>query len=88
MTAKHTPSPWSAASRPSSVAGFPVVGELGTLIADVSAMSFPGQRVPGEAHANARLIAAAPTMRAFIERAAANGNAEAAAILENIDAGR
>ena len=34
--------------------------------------------------ANARLIAAAPTMYAYIEKCAAQGNAEASSILENI----
>jgi hypothetical protein len=58
----HTPRPWEAASKPSSVVGWPVVGELGTLIADVSTMSFPGQPIPKEALANARLIAAAPEL--------------------------
>jgi hypothetical protein len=60
--AVHTPGPWLAASKPSSVVGWPVVGELGTLIADVSTMSFPGQPIPKEALANARLIAAAPEL--------------------------
>jgi len=36
--------------------------------------------------ANARLIAAAPTMRAYIEKQAAAGDVEAVQILEAIDA--
>ncbi len=41
-----------------------------------------------EQDANARLIAAAPTMREFIAKRASTGDVEAAALLENIDASR
>jgi hypothetical protein len=64
---KHTPAPWVAASKPSSVAGWPVCGELGTLIADVCSMSFQDQPIPKEAFANAKLIAAAPDMLATLQ---------------------
>lgn len=69
MTAKHTPGPWIAASRISSVVGLPIVTSTGRLICDVNHVRETlHEKVAGdrafnrEAIANAALIAAAPEM--------------------------
>ena len=59
LLAKATPTPWMSASKPSSVCGWPVCGELGTAIATIQRLSFPGQPLIGEEIANAKLIPAA-----------------------------
>lgn len=65
----HTKGPWLAAARPSSIVGWPVVGQGGRLICDVALGHKPPDISDGEwsAHyvevdANAHLIAAAPDM--------------------------
>lgn len=66
MSAKHTPGPWMAAAKPSSIVGWPVVAPraMGRSICNVT--------VHDEAQGNARLIAAAPDMLAALKHAAAN----------------
>lgn len=77
---KHTSGPWMAASAPSSVVGWPVVGPMGRSICNVSWM--PRKVYPdisdadyaafnAECEANARLIAAAPELLAALTRAVA-----------------
>lgn len=67
----HTPGPWMAAGKPSSVVGWPVVGPIGRSICSVSWM--PQKAYPNvsdadyagfylECEANSRLIAAAPDL--------------------------
>lgn len=71
MSAQHTPGPWSVASKPSSVVGWPVCAELGTEVAYVQTLVFAGQPIPKEAQANARLIAAAPELLEALEAVSA-----------------
>lgn len=67
---RATPGPWIAASKPSSVCGWPVVSSAGRLICEVNYIQHTqidtpvsGDRVfNAESKANARLIAAAPEM--------------------------
>lgn len=71
----HTPGPWLAAARPSSIVGWPVVAPMGRLICDIAL----GHKPPGvsdgdwsahyvEVEANARLVAASPELFARLER--------------------
>jgi len=71
IESKHTAGPWIAASRPSSVVGWPVVGPMGRSICNVSWM--PRKAYPdvsdadysafnSECEANAALIAEAGTV--------------------------
>lgn len=69
METKHTPGPWLAASGPSSVVGWPVVGEGGRLVCNVAWQKKPGHvsaeeygRFSEQCGANAYLIAAAPEL--------------------------
>ena len=71
MEAKHTPGRWSAAARPSSIVGWPVVAApLGRSICSVSFIfAAPGQPLTAEEEAfnresaaNARLISASPAL--------------------------
>lgn len=73
---KHTAGPWMAASSPSSVVGWPVVGPMGRSICNVSWM--PKKAYPDaseadyaafntECEANACLIAAAPELLAALK---------------------
>jgi len=68
--AQHTPGPWMAAARPSSVAGLPVVAQpSGRSIASVTFFHL-GEAFANhdrESQANARLIAAAPDLLAALE---------------------
>ena len=61
----HTPGPWLAASKPSSVVGLPVVAtRTGRSVASVSFFAL-GQQFSNhdaESQANAKLIAAAPDL--------------------------
>jgi hypothetical protein len=62
---KHTPGPWMAAARPSSVVGLPVVATAnGRSIASVTFFSLGPDFAnhDRESAANARLIAAAPAL--------------------------
>lgn len=91
----HTPGPWAAAAAPSGIVGWPVVGPNGRMICDVSIINRCGNApldqfsaYYDECEANARLIAASPTMFDYIARRAAAGDSDAAAILEKIHATR
>ena len=69
---KHTPGPWMAASKASSIVGLPVVAKTGRSIASVTFFNL-GERFDHheqESYANARLIAAAPGMLAALKEAA------------------
>ena len=83
----HTPGTWRV--KPNSVGG-PTVGPEGAVVADIR--TYGGPHVGGQQHpqtvANARLIAAAPTMYEYIASSASNGCAEARKIMEAINAGR
>jgi hypothetical protein len=63
----HTDGPWMAASKPSSVVGWPVVSQTGRSIASVTYVNHPAATEEyaafnAESLANARLIAAAPDL--------------------------
>jgi hypothetical protein len=84
MSAKHTPGPWEILRHCNVRANDPDAVGVGSdrgVVADVwkdGVMEKAGE-------ANANLIAAAPTMRSYIETKAADGDAEAIKILEAID---
>lgn len=64
---KHTPGPWIAASSPSSVVGWPIVGQEGRAICAITwprymQRSAVSEEFYQECAANARLIAAAPAL--------------------------
>lgn len=73
MNAKHTPGPWNTGQRGRMLN----VGHNGTLIATIDCRS-QHPAVEAEAHANARLIAAAPELLEALHSAL---NIEGAAIL-------
>lgn len=89
MSSKHTPGPWEVShGGHGSPHGF-VIDEyfvLNRTVADDVAIAAdivdPATQMPSEA--NARLIAAAPTMYDFVQHAADHGDANAKAILEAI----
>ena len=87
--AKHTPGPWAMTADGS---GFYVEG--GNLLVAVAqevdkhSPDIDGYMAGKETEANARLIAAAPTMYSYIETKALNGDDEAKQILEAIHASR
>ena len=100
----HTKGPWMAASAPSGVVGWPIVGPMGKSIASVSWMPKPPD-VPDEAYkvfrrgceANARLIAAAPDLLEALTgiegilataESNASGNPEWEAVSAKINAAR
>jgi hypothetical protein len=88
--AQHTPGPWLAAAKPSSVVGWPIVQQgVGRSICNVTYVqhskidpAVPGDRAfNAESEANARLIAAAPDLLATLQTLmglsqAANGISE------------
>jgi len=62
-TVAHTPGPWIAAASYSSVVGIPVVAQSGKRIANASMPGLPAEYGNDEENlANARLIAAAPSL--------------------------
>src|SRR5690606_27467430 len=76
MSGKHTKGPWMAATSPSSVVGWPVVGPMGRSLCNASWM--PKKAYPdvseadyaafnSECEANARVIAAAPDLLAALK---------------------
>ncbi|MFA6046919.1 MAG: hypothetical protein WC718_18190 [Phycisphaerales bacterium] len=88
---KHTPGPWqlSAATSPGStllIWGKPGTGAPNSVIATVDHWLDGNPAEQDEASANARLIAASPTMYDYIARRAACGDEEAKRITEAIDA--
>lgn len=78
---KHTPGPW----RYSKENGSPTTGQHMIAGAKPGYLAEVRDCGSGCVEANARLIAAAPTMYTFIEREASCGNAEAITILEAIN---
>jgi hypothetical protein len=76
--AKHTPGPWMAAAKPSSVVGWPIVAQSGRSICSLTYVQHskidppvPGDRaVNAESRANAYLIAAAPDLLEALKVAA------------------
>jgi hypothetical protein len=84
---KHTKGPWTADRRGAQgVANYTVIGTPANFHTEIARVYHGDRFANGEA--NARLIAAAPTMREYIARRAADGDAAARSILEAIDAGR
>ena len=78
----HTPGPW--AYRPSNNGHFIAgTGENSGYLAEVRQC-----RSKQDIRADARLIAAAPTMYEYVASSASNGCAEARKIMEAINAGR
>ena len=76
--AEHTPGPWMAAAKPSSVVGWPIVASPhGRLICNMAWVSPSAERSADpdvreyltEVEANAHLIAAAPDLAEALERA-------------------
>lgn len=68
MDGKHTPGNWMAASRPSSVVGWPIVASpSGRVIANLAWMPGLTPELEAEIAANARLIAVAPDMLAILK---------------------
>lgn len=74
---RFTPGPWTAATKPSSITGWPVVDTNGRLIARINYVqhSKKSPRVPGdnafnaESRNNATLIAASPDQNSALENA-------------------
>lgn len=75
--AEHTPGPWIAAAGPSSIVGWPIVGNQGRAICAITwprhmARTAVSEEFYQECAANARLIAAAPALyealRAMVNR--------------------
>lgn len=73
----HTPGPWLAAASPSSIVGWPIVGQQGRAICAITwprhmARTAVSEEFFQECAANARLIAAAPdlleALRAMVAR--------------------
>lgn len=73
----HTPTPWVAAAKPSSIVGWPIVAQDGRLIANVNYVQHSNidPKVPGDAAfnresaANAALIVRAVNSHAIYEQA-------------------
>lgn len=87
MTTKHTPGPWKVEKELTSRSGAWLIamdaGDRGRGIAIAETVPATGKEM-----ANARLIAASPTMFDYIIARSALGDAEASAILESINAAR
>lgn len=75
--AKHTPGPWVWTPESESIHGYSPEGEALVVVYELNTNE-----------ADARLIAAAPTMYSYIETKALNGDDEAKQILETIHASR
>lgn len=90
MSAKHTPGPWIAAARPSSIVGWPIVGPMGRMVCDVAIINRQGagsdekfKAYYAEIEANAHLIAAAPELLECARDGLASLEAQLALILES-----
>jgi len=81
--AQHTPGPWSVLNDEA----IKIKAHDGTL-ATVTHLHLRGRRDTNQVEANARLIAACPTMFEYVERRAVSGDQEAIYILEAINAAR
>ena len=84
---KHTPGPWVVVGNLTKYVEARLVGGL---IQEVAACgpTMADEGYGQQQEANARLIAAAPTMYEYIASSASNGCAEARKIMEAINAGR
>lgn len=81
-TSKATPGPWNC--NRSSASGYDIVCSENSPT-DVCVISRRG-KTTGEIDANARLIAASPTMYDYLVERAQSGDARAASIVEAINA--
>lgn len=79
MEHKHTPGPWGL--RKTDSGAWAIFSAAGIWIATTLRRQFPSEDM-----ANARLIAASPTMYDFVKKCAAEGNRDATGILEAIHA--
>ena len=84
---KHTPGPWVVVGRLTKYVEARLVGRL---IQEVAACgpTMADEGYGQQQEANARLIAAAPTMHEYIAKRADAGDNEAKQIMESINAGR
>ena len=84
---KHTPGPWVVVG---SLTKYVEARLVGRLIQEVAACgpTMADEGYGQQQEANARLIAAAPTMHEYIAKRADAGDNEAKQILESINAGR
>jgi hypothetical protein len=80
---KTTPGPWSIAEYGDYDAPTLVIHKGSTRVCFVATPGSYGD--PAKMEADARLIAAAPTMAAYIAKRAAEGDTEAASIMETIN---
>lgn len=81
---KHTPGPWEIAAErpPETSAEWLWIGPAGWKTRVARVVVYDGEQ--REQQANARLIAACPTMYDYIAKRAADGDADAQAIVEAI----
>ena len=88
MPNSFTPGPWRA-EFPDEISVRDADGGRIAILANLKGrLGMKGRRDTSEVEANARLIAAAPTMYEYIASSASNGCAEARKIMEAINAGR
>jgi hypothetical protein len=80
---KGTPGPWSVGAEDADNGEIEIISEARPYVC----MVLPGE-IDDTTAANARLIAAAPTMHEYIAKRADAGDNEAKQILESINAGR
>ena len=84
---KHTPGPWVVVGSRTKYVEARLVGSLMQEVA-ACGPTLADEGYGQQQEANARLIAAAPTMYEYIASSASNGCAEARKIMEAINAGR
>ena len=83
---KHTPGPWVVVGSRTKYVEARLVGSLMQEVA-ACGPTLADEGYGQQQEANARLIAAAPTMYEYIASSASNGCAEARKIMEAINAG-
>lgn len=84
---KHTPGPWVVVGSRTKYVEARLVGSLMQEVA-ACGPTIADEGYGQQQEANARLIAAAPTMHEYIAKRADAGDNEAKQILESINAGR
>ena len=84
---KHTPGPWVVVGSRTKYVEARLVGSLMQEVA-ACGPTMADEGYGQQQEANARLIAAAPTMHEYIAKRADAGDNEAKQILESINAGR
>ena len=91
-TYKHTPGPWLVSLDGFARKGWAACPTVYACDSDLRYIAFCNDDMtvgePTDNEANARLIAAAPTMHEYIAKRADAGDNEAKQILESINAGR